>query len=268
MAADLDVLQHRKILEKLHELEGAHEARTPRSAPAAAPVMSSPANTMRPAFGVWKPEIRLNSVVLPAPFGPMTAVTPPSATSRSMASTATRPPNRRVTPCSDSSVMRLPPRDIRLPSAGEPLRRVDQQQDEARAIDQVLIVLEAAKDLRQQADDHRAEDRAADGADAADIEHREGQHDHVQPEHFGADELDHMHEQRARERRIGGRDQERRELVARDVDAERAGRVLAAGDGGQARGRSAMRAAARRHKVDSTTITMSAKSLPRSDTIS
>ena len=196
-------------------------------------VMSSPANTMRPAFGVWNPEIRLNSVVLPAPFGPITAVTPPSATSRSTASTATRPPNRRVTPCRDNSVMRLPPRDIRLPSAGESLRRVDQQQDQARAVEQVLIVLEAAKHLRQQADDDRAEDRAADGADAADIEHREGEHDHVQAEHLGADELHHMHEQRARERRIGGGDQERGELVARDLDAERAGGVLAAGDGGE-----------------------------------
>ena len=83
-------------------------------------VMSSPANTMRPAFGVWKPEMRLNSVVLPAPFGPITAVTPPSATSRSMASTATSPPNRRVTPCSDKQRHALPPRDIRLPSAARP----------------------------------------------------------------------------------------------------------------------------------------------------
>ena len=196
-------------------------------------VMSFPAKMMRPASGVWNPEIRLNSVVLPAPLGPITAVTPPSTTSRSTASTATSPPNRRVTLCSDKQRHALPPRGIRLPSAGESLRRVDQQQDQARAVEQVLIVLEVAKYLRQQADDHRAEDRAAQRADAADVQHGEGEHDHVEAEHFGADEFHHMHEQRARQRRIGGGDQERGKLVARDIDAERARGILAAGDGGQ-----------------------------------
>ena len=89
----------------------------------------------------------------------------------------------------------------------------------------------------------------------------------MQPEHFGADKVHHMHEQRTRERRIGGRDQERGELVARDIDAERAGGVLAAGDGGQ-RAAEARCAQPRGGKGDSATTTMSAKSLPRSDTIS
>ena len=37
--------------------------------------MSSPSNAMRPSVGGKKPEMTLNSVVLPAPFGPMTANT-------------------------------------------------------------------------------------------------------------------------------------------------------------------------------------------------
>ena len=41
--------------------------------------MSSPANSTRPALGAVKPEITLNNVVLPAPFGPMIAVTPCAA---------------------------------------------------------------------------------------------------------------------------------------------------------------------------------------------
>src|ERR1035437_9479499 len=41
-----------------------------------------------------KPEIRLNSVVLPAPFGPITARIAPGATSKLTLSTAARPPNR------------------------------------------------------------------------------------------------------------------------------------------------------------------------------
>ena len=48
------------------------------------------------------------------------------------------------------------------------------------------------------------------------------------PEHFRADESDDMHEQRARERGIDSRDDEGGELVARDIDAERARAFFAA----------------------------------------
>src|SRR5690242_7002501 len=44
------------------------------------------------------PEITLNSVVFPAPFGPRIARRSPCATSRSTSRTASRPPNRRPTP--------------------------------------------------------------------------------------------------------------------------------------------------------------------------
>ena len=40
------------------------------------PVMFSPPKKTLPAVGVLKPEMILNSVVLPAPFGPMIAVMP------------------------------------------------------------------------------------------------------------------------------------------------------------------------------------------------
>ena len=40
--------------------------------------------------------MQLNTVVLPAPFGPITLWMAPSATERSRRSTATRPPNRLV----------------------------------------------------------------------------------------------------------------------------------------------------------------------------
>ncbi len=54
-------------------------------------VMSWPPSRMRPALGRVRPDTRLNSVVLPAPFGPISACTPPCAISRSTASTATSP---------------------------------------------------------------------------------------------------------------------------------------------------------------------------------
>ncbi len=42
--------------------------------------MSAPPSKIEPELGAIRPEIRLNSVVLPAPFGPMTACTPPGST--------------------------------------------------------------------------------------------------------------------------------------------------------------------------------------------
>ena len=233
MATDLDVLQHGKVLEELHELEGANEARR-------RDLLRRPRGDVlareHDAPGVRRLEAG-NQVEQRGLAGAVRADHRGDAAFRRPRDRRRRRRQgrryRRVTPCRRQQRHALAPARHQIAEAGQSLRRIDQQQDQARAIEQILIVLEAAKHLRQQADDHRAEDRAADGADAADIEHREGQHDHVQPEHLGADEPHHMHEQRARERRIGGRDQERRELVARDVDAERAGRVLAARDGGQ-----------------------------------
>ena len=49
------------------------------------------------------PVIRLNRVDLPAPFGPITARTSPSATSIDTRSTATSPPKRRVSLSSSRS---------------------------------------------------------------------------------------------------------------------------------------------------------------------
>src|SRR5690554_2891066 len=57
-----------------------------------------PSNDHRPALGRSKPHSRLNSVVLPAPFGPMSAVMAPRGISRWSTFTAVRPPNRRSTP--------------------------------------------------------------------------------------------------------------------------------------------------------------------------
>src|SRR5919204_1331552 len=49
--------------------------------------------------------MRLKTVVLPAPFGPIRPTISPSPTSSETSSTATIPPNRRVTPSIESSGM-------------------------------------------------------------------------------------------------------------------------------------------------------------------
>ena len=55
-------------------------------------VMSEPSNTMRPVVGATSPVIRLNSVVLPAPLGPITASASPPSTARLTLSTALSAP--------------------------------------------------------------------------------------------------------------------------------------------------------------------------------
>src|SRR5450432_1765281 len=67
---------------------------------------------MRPAVGVWKPVISANNVVLPAPFGPITAVMRPLSMVSEASRTASKPPNLLETPstANNCSIMqrRLP----------------------------------------------------------------------------------------------------------------------------------------------------------------
>ncbi len=49
----------------------------------------------------------LKTVLLPAPLGPIKATISPARAFRVIRSTATRPPNRLVTPCTSSSITSL-----------------------------------------------------------------------------------------------------------------------------------------------------------------
>ena len=62
------------------------------------PVSSRPRKRTLPASGVTKPDTRSNSVVLPAPFGPIRPVMLPSTTVNETWSTASRPPNALDSP--------------------------------------------------------------------------------------------------------------------------------------------------------------------------
>jgi hypothetical protein len=55
------------------------------------PVMSAPSNVTLPASGRTRPEMQLNSVVLPAPFGPINPVIRPACTLRSTPRSACTP---------------------------------------------------------------------------------------------------------------------------------------------------------------------------------
>src|SRR5436190_28580 len=70
------------------------------------PPSSRPSNRMLPSVGRKTAVIRLNSVVLPEPFGPISPTISPSAIDRSTRRTAARPPKYLETPA--SSRMPLP----------------------------------------------------------------------------------------------------------------------------------------------------------------
>src|SRR3954470_9414703 len=57
----------------------------------------------RPAVGACSPVMTLNSVVLPAPFGPIKPVTVPACTLNVAELTAVTPPKRTVTPSTSSN---------------------------------------------------------------------------------------------------------------------------------------------------------------------
>src|SRR5436305_4471706 len=68
-------------------------------------VTSWPLNRTRPAVGGCRPEITLNSVVLPAPLGPIKPVIEPGSALRCASLTAVMPPNLTVTPMASSNAM-------------------------------------------------------------------------------------------------------------------------------------------------------------------
>src|SRR5262245_34102855 len=124
-----------------------------------------------------------NSVVLPAPFGPIRAVTRPASMASETSSTASKPPKRLPTCSSRSSgsamrplhgrctPARNPPPQGRQ-QAGNATRRKSHDQDERTAEDHEVEPGRVADgELGQFAErpDHKgAEQRAEHGADAAD----------------------------------------------------------------------------------------------------
>ena len=75
----LDVLPGRQGAEELQALEGAGQSQLRARRCGRSLVMSLPSRRTRPRVGGWRPVITLNSVVLPAPLGPMSPFTGPAA---------------------------------------------------------------------------------------------------------------------------------------------------------------------------------------------
>src|SRR5450830_792384 len=118
------------------------------------PVTSWPLNRMRPELGRCVPAIRLKKVVLPAPFGPMMALTWPRAKRVLTWSTAVRPKNclvRATTSSMARSLCRVWRGGLRgggaagaalEPTSDDAVRQEDEQRDQYRAEHHHPVVLQ------------------------------------------------------------------------------------------------------------------------------
>src|SRR5437016_14511708 len=98
--------------------------------------MSCPSKRTQPALGAISPVSWPISVVLPAPFGPMTACSSPGTISSMMLSEATTPPNVLVRPStrSSGSAMAGAREQAVDPAAGEQHDEQEQRTDDDRPV--------------------------------------------------------------------------------------------------------------------------------------
>ena len=135
-----------------------------------------------PALGLSTLVIRLKTVDLPAPLGPMTARISPGSTVRSKSSTATRAPNRRTAACIQVAAPAPPCRRPRRgrglgrparEHAPDALRREYDEGHEDGAEDERPQVGHLGELMLEEDEGHAAEDRADQRAGAAHDHHDE-----------------------------------------------------------------------------------------------
>ena len=93
-----DVLQNGQPAEQLVDLEGAREPAARALGLRQLAVISTPSSTTRPEDGLSAPVIRLTSVVLPAPFGPISARRAPRSSVRLTSRVTRSAPKLRLRP--------------------------------------------------------------------------------------------------------------------------------------------------------------------------
>src|SRR5215469_13710775 len=160
-------------------------------------VTSMPSNRTDPALGTRSPARQLKNVDLPAPFGPISPMMSPSATSRSASETARKLPNNCVTERASSSMAGL-----QLSGCHARLQPIPQLEQAAR--------LEACK----QQDDSAVEDIGQTGSPTAECAVGRGLERH---QDYGTDQRTEESADTAQRRRDDHLD--------RDQDAETAVRV-------------------------------------------
>src|ERR1700760_1284901 len=147
------------------------------------PSMRPPWNVMVPSFGANTPAIRLNSVVLPAPFGPITAKIESCGTVKLTPATARSPWKFFVTPATSRSapmshLRRLAPLQTQQARDRRPdaVRQQHHDQQKADAVEQLrgawrvdaVAGQKILQTFRKTSEHERADHRTEQGADAAD----------------------------------------------------------------------------------------------------
>src|SRR5262245_13140572 len=139
------------------------------------PVTSLPRNRTLPASASMKPAMHANSVVLPAPFGPISATISSFPTSSDTRSTAARPPKDLERARTSSTARFLAaPREQAHQAVGQPGddgdqdRTVDDDAQRLGVADPWQHVAEIARDLTDHVQHGGADQRPEHGAGAAD----------------------------------------------------------------------------------------------------
>src|SRR5271156_5594460 len=163
------------------------------------PTSSRPNAHTEPASGRWYPVIRLKLVVLPAPFGPISATDSLSLTEKLRSRTACSPPNRlqrwRITSASAIDRSAFLWRRVGVDNAAEHIRQNAEQSgwspqdhgDQDQAVDRQLHpAVAAAKPALQQSrgrlKQDSTDDRAPQRSDPADDRHQSRLHRDVEAE--------------------------------------------------------------------------------------
>src|SRR5215813_4561647 len=139
--------------------------------------ISRPAKRMCPASGPRAPVTRLKNVVLPAPFGPMIAWTPPASTVKSSFERTTSFPKLRESPSTASSgtltAQREPGQQGRVEQSLWPHEHRGQDQ---KAVEDLAPVLHPAQELGQHREDRRAGDGTPEAGEPAEDRVRSEEH--------------------------------------------------------------------------------------------
>src|SRR5438876_4184363 len=157
------------------------------------PEIRSRLKRISPAVSGTTPVIRLKTVLLPAPLGPMRPWIEPGSIVIERSTTASSPPNRRVT--EESSRSKADSRGLGGPSAHlsdeaaggarqrhEALGREKHREDEDSTEDQDLVVVQLAQELRGDRHEDRPHHRSPHAARAADDGEDHQQHHRLQAE--------------------------------------------------------------------------------------
>ena len=200
----------------------------------ASPVMSRPPSTTRPASGWSWPLSMLKQVVLPAPFGPISASSRPASTAKLTPSTAFTPPNAFSSPsrlaghrlahraasasCASPSPRALAPVQR---AADEALRERQHEHDDRAAQHQPPVFGDGAhQPVLQPRKRERADDRPGHGLHAAE-QHHQQRIDRLGDRHVGREHAAlEVGVEPAGDARRNRRDDERQPVDARHVEAD------------------------------------------------